>query len=207
MISKRVKVVAAVGLALGLAFGSVGVVSAQFGGGFGGRGGGPRVDLEVQISHVGTNTLIGVETPEKDGVKVYSIEDGSWSEYRAPKGIRVRPCGTGTYIGIMPEGPKITQLAAYSELTKAWVTLDLKESVEGKLWGPIITPFGPVYTAGRRVYAFSAVASKWGVLELPEGAEPHPMTTVRVATVTHGDRLYIFNPKFGRWDDSGDKPK
>jgi hypothetical protein len=51
------------------------------------------------------------------------------------------------------------------------------------------------------------MASKWGVLELPEGAEPRPTLSPQYATLIHGDRLYVFNPKFARWDDSGDKPK
>ena len=72
----------------------------------------------------------------------------------------------------MPEGPKITQLAAFSDPTRGWITLELPEPAEGKLWGPILGPNMAVYVHGRRVYAFSGPASKWGVLEFPEGAEP-----------------------------------
>ena len=203
MMTSRIRTVAAVGLALGLALGGVRVVSAQLGG-FG-QGGRPRSD-EVRTSYAGTSSLIAVETPEKDGIKVYSIGEGTWSEYRAPKGTRVRPFGFGGYVGASPEGPKITQLAAYTEIGKAWVTLDLPEPAEGRL-SPIFSPNLAVYVAGRHVYAFSATASKWGALELPEGAEAHPTVSGQVATLLHEDRLYIFNAKFGRWDDSGDKPK
>jgi hypothetical protein len=201
MISQRIRVVAAVGLVLGLALGGVQVVSAQFGGGV--RR--PVAD-ESQLASIVMGSLIAVETPGKDGVKVYNVDEGTWSEYRAPKGTRARPVGGGNYVAIMPEGPRITQLAAYTRAA-GWVTLDLPEPVEGKLWGPVYGPFGPVYAAGRRVFAFSAMASKWGVLELPEGAEPRPTLSPQYATLIHGDRLYVFNPKFARWDDSGDKPK
>jgi hypothetical protein len=205
MISKRIRALAVVGLAAGLAFGGVRVGSAQFGG-IAGRNG--RVGAnDAQLSYSGGPSFLAVETPGKDGLKVYDVEEGTWSEYRAPKGVRVRPSSGFHYIAAMPEGPKITQLAAYSEVSKTWVTLELPEPVEGELWGPLIGPAGPVYVAGRRAIAFSAPASKWAVLELPEGVKPQPIGGAKVVTVLHGDRLHIFNPKFGRWDDSGDKPK
>lgn len=205
MTSQRMIFFAAVGLALAVTLGSMQTAPAQIG--IGGGGFGPVPDPS-QITSVGTNKLIAVETPAKDGVKVYSIDEGIWTEYRAPKGIRTRPCGAVDYVATMPEGPKITQLAAFSDPSKGWITLDLPEPAPGKLWGPVLGPTIAVYVDGRHVYAFSSLASKWGVLELPpKGAKPNPIIGSRVATVTHGDRIYIFNGKFGRWDDSGDKPK
>jgi hypothetical protein len=192
MISKRMRMIAVIGL---IVFGAR-TASAQPG----------RRD-ESQLATAGTNTLVAVETPEQDGVKIYSIDEGTWSVYRAPKDTRTRPLAAGNFVVIMPEGPKITQLAAYGEPSKGWITLDLPEPAKGELWGPVLGPSMAVYVDGRRVYAFSTAASKWGTLELPEGAEPKPSVGPRVATVVHGDRLYIFNAKFGRWDDSGQKAK
>jgi hypothetical protein len=216
MISKRL---AAVGLALSLAFVCPGGAPGQQRGVNGGMGGGfgPRLGDRPdpnRLSSFGTDSMIVVETPERDGLKVYSIEEGTWSVYRAPKGTRVRPVGgIGNFVAALPEGPKITQLAVYVGSEKGWITQDLKEPVEGpveELWGPVVSPGIAAYVAGRYVYAFGVQTSKWAVLELPEGVggeESRPVVGQRVATITIGDRLFIFNAKFGRWDDSGGKSK
>lgn len=200
MLTNRIGLIAAVVLALGGGH----AASAQFGSaGF--AGGGPG-SAESALSSVETNQSVAIETPEKDGLKVYNIEEGTWSEYRAPKGARVRPIGLRNFIATMPEGENITQLAAYVEPKREWVIQDLREPVKGQLT-PVISPGMAVYVVGRRVYAFGVQTAKWGILELPEGARPRPIVGGRLTTVQHGDRLYIFNARFGRWDDSGQPVK
>jgi hypothetical protein len=200
MTSKRIKVIATVGLVLGVAFGGARVVSAQLGG-----IATPVADSPV-LATVATNNLMAFETVEKDGLRVYNIEDGVWSEYRAPNGTRIRPIAAGYFIAIRPKGSRVSQLTAYSEQAKGWVSVDLKEPISGEMV-PIVSNTIAVYFDGHRLYAFSALASRWGVLDLPEGTKERPIVGNRVATITYKDHVAVFNAKFGRWDDSGEKPK
>jgi hypothetical protein len=55
------------------------------------------------------------------------------------------------------------------------------------------------YAAGRRVYAFGVPAHRWGVLELPEGAQPRPALSADGATVEHAGTLHTFDPKSAEW--------
>ncbi len=204
MISKRIKAVATVGLAFVVVLGAARVVLAQFGG----IGGIPTVPDGSQLATIATNTLIAVETVEKDGVKVYNIEDGTWFEYRAPGGTRTRPLGFGNCVAIKPKGSKVTQLAVFSgqsnDPLKGCVTLDY---VVGGSSGAAHVQHH------RRLFRWSSALC----LQRPGLEMGRPGTArrdqrgaqlgERVATFTHGDRLYIFNAKFGRWDDSGDRPK
>jgi hypothetical protein len=57
------------------------------------------------------------------------------------------------------------------------------------------------YGLGRRVYAFSAGARRWDVLELPEGAEAIPVVGPLSITVENGPHLYVFSGKTGKWTD------
>ena len=58
-----------------------------------------------------------------------------------------------------------------------------------------------VYAVGRHVYAFSAAAKRWGVLELAEGSRPNPILGLGNAyiKVEDGSHLHIFSLKTGRW--------
>ncbi len=56
-----------------------------------------------------------------------------------------------------------------------------------------------MYVIGSQVYAFTCLASKWDVLELPEGTEPTPFLRGHCVTVGEGHRLHVFSEATGKW--------
>jgi hypothetical protein len=181
--------------------------------------GGPQAGAAVATNH-----SIAIESLEKDGVRVYDVDAGTWADYKAAKGMSGRPIasvgtlaqiaaapsiastGSPGLIAVAPTGPEITELAAYSESTRAWAVQPLKEPVKPPL-SPSLGQDLAIYVVGRRVYAFSGMAGKWGVLELEEGARIAPTFGPRVAMVEHKGVVHLFNAKFARWDSSSASAK
>jgi hypothetical protein len=111
----------------------------------------------------------------------------------------VNPILSGGLAALYLKGPGITRIAAFSKYDGNWNAQDLREPAEEA--NPIVSGNMAAYRIGRRVYAFSTLAKRWDVLELPPGA---------VATVTvgsdaivspHGSHLYVFSSNTGTWED------
>jgi len=66
---------------------------------------------------------------------------------------------------------------------------------------PILSQSMAAYGIGRRIYAFSPVAKRWDVLELPEGAVAKPAIGNDAITCEHDGHLHVFSVKTGKWED------
>ena len=118
--------------------------------------------------------IIAVQSPGRDRIWAQSVETGTWQMYRVPQGVKATAILTPDVLALMMEGPEITQIATFDTVSGEWTPQDLREPAHGKVV-PIVGQGLAVYAVGRHVYAFSAPAKRWGVLELAEGAKPYPM--------------------------------
>lgn len=138
--------------------------------------------------------------PELKKVAAYSNEIGEWSTFDVPAGVKATPLISSNLAALGFEGQDLTKLAVYLPATGKWYPTELKAPYQGKAL-PIVSTGMACYTLGRRVYAFSAAAAHWDVLELPEGAEPKPTVSPKQIFVQNGDHFYIFSAKTGKWSD------
>ena len=180
-----------------------------FGGGMGGIGG-PMggmgrggVGAKDRPRYIQTSQLIVVSSPEGDTVTAYSTETGKAKPLRLAKArdtkLKVVPIASQGLAALYLKGPKITRIAAFSVLDGTWYPQDLREPVDQA--GPIVGPSLAAYGIGRRIYAFSPVAKRWDVLELPEGAVAKPALGTDAITCEHNGHLYVFSVKTGKWED------
>jgi RNA polymerase sigma factor (sigma-70 family) len=180
--------------------------SGMGGGGFGmgggtfGMGGGGNTDRPRYIQ---TSKLIVVSSPEGDTVTAYSTETGKAKSIRLAKGteskLAVEPVVSAGLAALFLKGPKITRIAAFSVLDGTWYAQELREPVTHAV--PVVGPNMAAYGIGRRIYAFSPLAKRWDVLELPEGAVAVPAVGNDAIICLHDGHLYVFSVKTGKWTD------
>ncbi|MDG3006782.1 RNA polymerase sigma factor [Paludisphaera mucosa] len=132
--------------------------------------------------------------------------------------VKVVPIAGHSLAALHITGPAVKRIAAFSSSDGEWHSQDLLEPTEKAT--PVIGPGAAAYKIGRRVYAFSATANRWDVLEWPEGDdEPSPPDEDSVAgvggfgsapqkfpamspesiTCKTKHQLHIFSVKTGRW--------
>jgi hypothetical protein len=97
------------------------------------------------------------------------------------------------------EGDEIGRVAVYNFQNKSWYSKDLVEPVEGRAT-PLVSNTLAVYHLGRRIYAFSAMANRWDVLELPEGVSASPIVSNDIITVEYDGAIHTFAVHNGRWE-------
>jgi hypothetical protein len=179
--------------------GGMGGIAGPMMGGMG-RGG---VGAKDRPRYIQTSQLIVVSSPEGDTVTAYSTETGKAKPLRLAKArdtkLKVVPIVSQGLAALYLKGPKITRIAAFSVLDGTWYPQDLREPVDQA--GPIVGESLAAYGIGRRIYAFSSVAKRWDVLELPEGAVAKPDLGTDAITCEHNGHLYVFSVKTGKWED------
>ncbi len=178
-------------------------------GGMAGMGGGMgamdpgHTNAKDRLNYISTGQIIVVASPEGNTVTAYSTETGKAKSLRLTKGndikLKVVPILSNGLAALYLKGPKITRIAAFSLLDGTWYSQDLREPAQEA--GPIVSGNLAVYSLGRRVYAFSSLANRWDLLELPEGAVPTPIVGEDAITCEHDAHLYVFSRKTGRWED------
>jgi hypothetical protein len=137
-------------------------------------------------------------------VAAYSTETGEWASYVVPKGMDVTPIAGSDVVALSGAGDEIGQVATYVPAIGKWYPVALMKPAKDEAV-PIVGAHLAAYPVGRHVYAFSAPARAWDVLELPEDANPTVVVFTNRATVEHGDHLYIFSVKTGKWTDFNSK--
>jgi hypothetical protein len=170
--------------------------------GMGGAMGGAGGDPKWPPYFMGTQ-LILVTSPEGDKATAYSMETGKAKTVRlfGPGGPKrgAIPIVSSSVAAYQLTGPNINRLAAFSVTDGSWHTQDLREPTDNAT--PILSPSLVAYGIGRRIYAFSAVANRWDVLESPAGVKPQPIVSGQWVTFEHDGHLYVFSGKTGKWVD------
>ncbi len=115
-----------------------------------------------------------------------------------PASLNVTPIEGPNAVALMVTGPKITRLAAATELAGDWIPIDLREPVEGRAV-PIVAQGVVVYALGRHVYAFGSEAKRWDILDLPEGAGESATVTAGSARVEIDGVIHVFSARTGKW--------
>lgn len=168
----------------------------------GGRGMGGLASKD-RPRYIQTDQLIVVSSPEGNAVTAYSTETGKARSLRLARAgdtkLKVVPIVSQGLAALYLKGPKVTRIAAFSVLDGTWYAQDLREPVDQAM--PFVSQGMATYGIGRRVYAFSPVAKRWGVLELPEGTVAQPLIGNNAITCEHHDHLYVFSIKTGKWED------
>jgi hypothetical protein len=113
--------------------------------------------------------------------------------------LRVTPIIGQDIVALGLRGSKITRIAVADTDTGTWYPQDLRKPVDGRAM-PIIAPGLAVYSLGREVYAYSGVAHRWDVVELPEGMPVGPVVGMNGATIESHGHIYTFVLKTGKWD-------
>jgi hypothetical protein len=179
--------------------GGIGGGMAGFGGGMnmGGAGGRNRPN------YIQTNQLIVVSSPDGDRVTAYSTETGKARSLRLGKRSEskhvVAPVLSQGLAALYLKGPNIPRIAVFSVLDGTWYVENLREPAAEA--APIVSQSLAAYSIDRRVYAFSSLARRWDVLELPEGVVAQPVVGNDAIICDHDDHLYVFSVKTGKWED------
>jgi hypothetical protein len=138
-----------------------------------------------------------------DRVTGYSLETGKPETIRIfPEGgppRRAIPIVSSSVAAYDLSGPGITRLAAFSGDDGRWYTQDLREPTDRAT--PVVGQSLVGYGVGRRIYAFSAIARRWDVLELPGGAKPRFSVGPQWITHAADGHLHVFGVKTGTWVD------
>ena len=166
------------------------------GGGGGGVGGLPK----PTIPSIESGEIIAVQSSGGDKVWAQSVEGGAWRLYRVSKGVKASPIFSRNVLALMMEGPEVTQVVAFDSASGEWLPQNLREPAKGQV-APIVGQNLAAYAVGRFVYAFSAPAKRWEVLELGEGAKPSPIVSPTYIKVEDGSHLHLFSAGTGRWSD------
>jgi hypothetical protein len=168
------------------------------GGGAGDRDGGPDRPQYMQFGK-----FIWATSPLGDRVTVYNTETKKTLTLRLPASkeapLEVMPITNVRLTALHIKGPKITRIAVLTTGDGTWHPQDLREPVEG-VASPIVGNATAVYGLGRYIYAFSAEAGRWGVLELPEGSSAAPVVGGDSVTVETDGHIYTFRDKTGEWE-------
>ena len=98
------------------------------------------------------------------------------------------------------DGEDISQLVAFSPKTAKWYPFDLKQPIK-KSAVPFVAYSIATFVFDHRVAAFSSVAGRWELLELPEGATPRLRANPGLIAVEFEEHLYVFSGETGKWSD------
>ena len=152
------------------------------------------------------NGKILLVPPERNRVMVVDTTNGTRETFRPAGEITsLTPSISSGVAALGLQGPRITQVAAYSIQGDRWYPLDLREPVVGGQAIPAVSQDYAYYHLGRFYYAFSAQAKRWGVLELKEAATPRRARSPGGAfsndllMITEDDTLHVFNFLTGDW--------
>jgi RNA polymerase sigma factor (sigma-70 family) len=159
--------------------------------------GGGRSSLSQRV--LSLDKLVAFVAPAQDQISVYSEETGTWDVYRARAGTKVTPIASGSHILTWVKGGRIDQVAAISSKGGKWKTQDLATPASGELM-PVLSNALAAYAVGGQVYAYSAEADRWDVLDLGPGKSASPVVGASTILVEDGDRLSVFGAKTGKWE-------
>jgi hypothetical protein len=144
-----------------------------------------------------------VMSPVGDQVTIYNLESRKPRslEFSGTKDapLQVTPIMGPDIMALGLRGSKITRIAVADTASGTWYPQDLRKPFSGQAM-PILGPGLAVYRLGRDVYAYSAEAHRWDVVELPEGIEAGPVVGMNGATIESHGHIYTFVPKTGKWE-------
>jgi RNA polymerase sigma factor (sigma-70 family) len=163
--------------------------------------GGDAAQAKPMPNYTRWGDLVVATSPRGDKVSLYYSQTGESKAVRLTESTepprRVIPLFNRQLTALYISGPKIGRIAVFNYPDSSWYTQDLREPVETA--EPILGEQIVVYSLGSFVYAFSTVANRWDVLELPSGGKPHVIVEPSTATVESGGHIYDFYAKKGKW--------
>jgi hypothetical protein len=149
------------------------------------------------------NRLI-VSLPGDNRVALYNLDTKSSQKIelsasmQAP--VEVTPISVQNFVALGLKGSKINRIAVADLASGTWYVQDLRQPVGGRV-SPILGPQVAVYPLGRYVYAYSARAHRWDVVELPENVQATPaIGPDGAATIQAGGHIFLFSVLTGKWD-------
>ncbi|AMV36539.1 RNA polymerase sigma factor [Planctomyces sp. SH-PL62] len=153
-------------------------------------------------SYLASPKMILVSSKDGHVVTGYSSETGgeARSIRLAPEGgakIKVTPYLGVSVAALALEGEAVDRIAVFSATDGEWHPYDLVEPTRSAM--PQIGAAAVGYKIGRRIYAFSFVANKWDVLELPEDGPDLLWANPETITYQSRGRLHVFSGKTGKW--------
>jgi hypothetical protein len=145
----------------------------------------------IVVSPVGDKaTIYDLEAKQPHSLDLTGTKD-------AP--LQVTPIMGPDIVALGLKGPKIDRIAVADTARGTWSVQALREPFGGQAM-PIIAPGMAVYTIGRSVYAYSAAAHRWDVVDLLEGIPAVPVVGSDGASIESHGHIYSFAPKTGKWE-------
>ncbi len=148
---------------------------------------------------------------EQDRATVLNTRSGVKATFRpAGQVTSIAPVCTAGVVGLALAGPKVPQVAAYSQSNNEWSVQDLREPISDGWANPIVGGDSVEYRLGRYLYIFSGRAGRWGVLELQQpikqgGSMPGELSNGACKMITEGDTLHAYNYETGEWTHTSTK--
>ncbi len=115
--------------------------------------------------------------------------------YKSPKGVTITPVLQNELLGLVFEGPKITELAAFNTMSGTWSVHTLADPASGKV-EPMIASDYILYPIGRRVYACTSFG-KWDSVEFK--GKPVVADTPFGPSFQDDSQLFAFDVRMGAW--------
>jgi len=171
----------------------------------------PAGAIDSGPPHIDLGQYVFVKSAKGDRVAVFDRRTGESKllELPVPEGSRhaVTPIMGSGILALDIRGAKISRIAVYTifeagdQRRGSWYPQKLREPVDQAR--AMVTTECAAYVLGRFVYAFSAHANRWDVLELPVGSHPQVsgVSGGDEFKVEYGSHLYTFNVLSGQWDD------
>ena len=145
--------------------------------------------------------LVVATSPGGDKVSLYYSQTGESKAVRLAESAepphQVIPVFNQQLTALSISGPKIGRIAVFNYPDSSWYAQVLREPVESAQ--PVLGEQIVVYSLGRFVYAFSTVANRWDVLELPPGDKPKLNIEPATAIAESGGHIYDFYANKGKW--------
>jgi RNA polymerase sigma factor (sigma-70 family) len=107
--------------------------------------------------------------------------------------------GMPAFVALQLSGKNISRIAVCDLAGQKWYPMDLRVPSSGDV-SPVVGQSTVLYQLGHTIYAFSAVAKRWGVLEVPDGVAMTPVVTNgNDITVKYDDHIYSFDVRSGEF--------
>jgi RNA polymerase sigma factor (sigma-70 family) len=153
---------------------------------------------QIEIQMGSTIVLRSIDREDRVRFTAHNAASGESSTYRVPEGIIAVPIASESAVVLDLKGEGISVVAAYSPQANTWVVHPLAAQVDGHLV-PIVSKGLAAIQDGHRVYAFSASAQKWDVIERAEGADGPPWMNNDYVLCEDEERVYVFGAQTGEW--------
>jgi regulation of enolase protein 1 (concanavalin A-like superfamily) len=147
----------------------------------------------------GASAAVVIPRQQPSALAAYSMTAGKWSLYTPSEGVRVTPVTGGHVFGLIVNGDRIPELAAFSPKTARWHRQKLDTPAKGLVHAAVEDWVVGINVNGR-AYAFSGLTGNWDVTDIDA---PVAVDKTQAFTWRQG-KAAVFSVETGKWKDASD---